>query len=141
MSPSRPCPSSPPQFCPQTICGTFSALIYGALHYRHPPGPRAPPTASSSDRPHPTPLCFQQQPSPPEVTHLRRRTPICSFLQFPSNFFGFLRKSAVSLQSPAPSICLNFKEKRRICNKLRFFYENLRFGPSLSLRSVPLSAP
>ena len=48
-----------------------------------------------------------------EVTDLRWRNPICSFLRFSTKICGFMR-------FPVPSKCLNFQEKGRICENLRF---------------------
>ena len=48
----------------------------------------------------------------------------CENLRFPAKICGFLR-------FPAPSKCWNFQEKG-ICENLRKFCENLRFGLSLS---------
>ena len=78
------------------------------------------------------------------MTHLRWQSPICGFLRFSAKIFGFLRKSAVFcgfLRFPAPSKCLNFQEKGRICENLRFSAKIYILRVLCHLSSVTLSAP
>ena len=71
-----------------------------------------------------------------KVTDLMWWSPICGFLRFSAKIFGFLQKSAV----PAPSTCLNFQEKGRICENRRFSAKICVLGFLCHLSSVPLSA-